>query len=220
MAPDDETALEAKQEVLAGRLDRFERPSVHLLGDTGRLRARMRRLDLEPLPHEHLQPPRGACERVAFGHTWTLDWPDGARGLSYLRSAAAGATAAELWALAEPLDRRVLRYDYSDVSLLGKAVTRGSRWRIVGVGLHGLNGAVFGLAYEAVSRRTGLDRRRLALGLALAEHVALYPLAYFVDRYHPARGEPGIPPLLRSPRAFAQATWRHALFGAALGRLA
>jgi hypothetical protein len=139
---------------------------------------------------------------------------------SYGRSAAAGAAAAGLWALAEPLDRRILRYDYSDVALLGKAVTRGPRWRVAGATLHAVNGAVFGLAYEAAARKTGMERRRLALGLALAEHVGLYPLCYFVDRYHPARGEPGIPPLLRSPRAFAQATWRHAVFGATLGRLA
>ncbi|MBA2461047.1 MAG: hypothetical protein H0V45_04650 [Actinobacteria bacterium] len=139
---------------------------------------------------------------------------------SYLRSAAAGAAAAGVWALAEPLDRRALRYDYSDVALLGKAVTRGPWWRVTGVAIHAANGAVFGLAYEAASRRLSLDRRRLALGMALAEHVGLYPLSYVVDRYHPARGEPGIPPLLRSPRAFAQATWRHVLFGVALGRLA
>ena len=56
--------------------------------------------------------------------------------------------------------------------------------------------------------------------MALVEDVALYPLSYFVDRYHPARGERGIPPLLTNPRAFAQATWRHALFGAVLGKLA
>jgi hypothetical protein len=55
--------------------------------------------------------------------------------------------------------------------------------------------------------------------MALAEHVALYPLSYFVDRHHPARGETGIPPLFTNPRAFAQATLRHALFGVVLGRL-
>lgn len=138
---------------------------------------------------------------------------------SYLRSAAAGAAAATLWGLVEPLDQKVLRYDYSDVALLGRAVTRGRRWRAAGFALHALNGAAFGLAYEAAAGRVRLDRRRLALAAALAEHVALYPLSYFVDRYHPARGEPGIPPLLRSPRAFAQAAWRHAVFGVALGRL-
>jgi hypothetical protein len=138
----------------------------------------------------------------------------------YARSAAAGAAAATVWALAEPLDRRLLRYDYSDVALLGKAVTRGPHWRAAGLGLHAANGATFGLAFEWARRRTELPPRRLALGLALAEHVALYPLSYLVDTRHPARSEPGVPPLLRSPRAFAQATWRHVLFGAVLGRLA
>jgi hypothetical protein len=55
--------------------------------------------------------------------------------------------------------------------------------------------------------------------MALAEHAGLYPLCYFVDRYHPARGEEGVPPLLTNKRAFAQATARHALFGLVLGRL-
>ena len=35
-----------------------------------------------------------------------------------------------------------------------------------------------------------------------------------------ARGEPGVPPLFHSRRAYAQATWRHVLFGWVLGRLA
>jgi len=68
--------------------------------------------------------------------------------------------------------------------------------------------------------RLPVGPRKLALGMALAEHVALYPLTALVDRHHPARGGPGLPPLATSPRAFAQATWRHALFGALLGRLA
>jgi hypothetical protein len=139
---------------------------------------------------------------------------------SYVRSAAAGAAAATLWGLAEPLDRRLLRCDYSDVALLGKAVTGGERWRLAGFALHAANGAVFGIAFEAARRRTRLDPRRLALGLALAEHVALYPLSLLVDRHHPRRGEPGIPPLLTNGRAFTQAAWRHAVFGVALGRLA
>ena len=57
----------------------------------------------------------------------------------------------------------------------------------------------------------------LALAMALGEHIALYPLSHFVDRYHPRRGERGVPPLLKSSRAFGQATWRHALFGLVLG---
>ena len=141
--------------------------------------------------------------------------------MSRLRAAAAGAAAATAWGLLEPLDRRLLGCDYSDVALLGKAVTRGRAWWLAGFALHAANGAAFGLGYDGLRRRLpSVPPRRLALGVAMAEHVGLYPLSYFVDRYHPARGEEGIPPLLRNRRAFAQATLRHALFGALLGRLA
>jgi hypothetical protein len=139
---------------------------------------------------------------------------------SWARSAAAGAAAATAWGLLEPVDRRLFRYGYSDIAILGKAVTRGRAWRPVGFAVHAATGAAFGLTYEALRRRTGAEPRRLALGLALAEHVALFPLSWFVDRYHPARGEEGLPPIVTSPRAFAQATVRHALFGVVLGRLA
>lgn len=136
------------------------------------------------------------------------------------RAALAGAAAATVWGVLEPLDMRLLRSDYSDVAVLGKAVTRGRGWRPIGFALHALNGAVFGIAFDTVRQRTGLPKRPLALGAALGEHLALFPLGHFVDRYHPARGEPGVAPVLLSPRAFAQATARHALFGFLLGRWA
>jgi hypothetical protein len=139
---------------------------------------------------------------------------------SRLRSSAAGGAAALVWALQEPVDQRLLRCDYSDIAVLGKALTRGRGWRAAGLAAHLVNGALFGLAFHEARRRLPVDSRKLALGLALAEHLSLYPLTYFVDRYHPARGTAGVPPLLANPRAFAQATWRHALFGAILGRVA
>jgi hypothetical protein len=128
--------------------------------------------------------------------------------------------AAAVWALQEPLDQWVTRSDYSDVALLGKAVVRGPHWRSAGVAIHLVNGAIFGLAFHELRQRLRLESTRLALGMALAEHVTLYPLAYFVDRYHPARGEHGVPRLLRNQRAFVQATWRHTLFGLVLARAA
>ena len=128
--------------------------------------------------------------------------------------------AATVWGLQEPLDQRLFRCDYSDIAVLGKAVTRGPGWRAAGFGIHALNGAIFGLAFHELRRRARFDSRKLAVAAAVGEHLTLYPLRYFIDRYHPARGEPGIPPLLSNPRAFAQATWRHTLFGFVLGRLA
>ena len=136
------------------------------------------------------------------------------------RAALAGAAAAVAWAALQPLDKRLFRCDYSDVALLGKGVTRSRRWPLAGLALHTANGALFGLGYRELQARTEYEPRRLALSLALAEHVTLYPLNAVVDSRHPARGEKGLPPLLSSPRAFAQATWRHALFGLLLGRLA
>jgi hypothetical protein len=135
-------------------------------------------------------------------------------------AAAAGAAAATVWGLLEPLDRRLFRCDYSDVALLGKLLTRGPAWRPLGFAWHAANGALFGLAFDATRRSVAIPPRRLALGLALLENVSLYPLGAVVDRVHPARGEEGVPQLWWNPRAFAQATVRHALFGYVLGRLA
>jgi hypothetical protein len=125
------------------------------------------------------------------------------------RAAAAGAAAATVWGLQEPLDQWLFRCDYSDIALLGKAVARGPGWRVAGFAIHAVNGAIFGLAFDELRRRVRVDSRKLAVAAALGEHLALYPLFYFVDRR-----------LFKSPRAFAQETWRHALFGYILGRLA
>jgi hypothetical protein len=140
--------------------------------------------------------------------------------VSWTRSATAGAAAATVWGLQEPLDRAIFRSGYSDIALLGKLATRGRGWRPLGFALHGANGALFGLAYEAARRRTDRVPRRLAVAMALTEHAALYPLAHLTDRHHPARGGPDVPVVARSPRAFLQGAWRHLLFGWLLGRLA
>jgi hypothetical protein len=122
---------------------------------------------------------------------------------SPIRAAAAGAVAATVWGALEPVDRRVFRCDYSDVELVGFGDRR------LGFVVHAMNGALFGLGLDAVRRRVAVDQQRLAVGLALAEHIALWPLLAFVDREVAA-----------SPRAFAQGIFRHALFGLVLGRLA
>ena len=129
--------------------------------------------------------------------------------------AIAGAIAAALWAAQQPLDRRVFGSDYDDVELLGKLVTRGREWPLVGFALHVQNGAAFGAGYAWL--KPFLPGPPAARGLAagLAENFAFWPLAGFVDSHHPARRE--LETLSGNTRAFAQATWRHALFGIALG---
>jgi hypothetical protein len=139
--------------------------------------------------------------------------------VSRARAAAAGSVAAAVWALQEPLDCRVVGNDYSDVALLGKLFTRGPAWWRIGFAVHCLNGAVFGLVFDEARRRIDADQRRLAVAMALGEHLTLFSLGALVDRFHPARGEPGVVSLFRK-RAFVQATWRHAVFGWVLGRLA
>jgi hypothetical protein len=51
----------------------------------------------------------------------------------------------------------------------------------------------------------------------MVEHAGLWPLGWVSDRLHPARKE--LPTLSGNGRAFAQATWRHLLFGVVLGEL-
>ena len=132
-----------------------------------------------------------------------------------LNGAVAGAVAAAVWAAQQPLDKRVFGSDYDDVELLGKLLTRGPEWPAVGTAMHMLNGAVFGAAYASVRPLVPGPPVALGLGAALGEHVGLWPLGRLSDRYHPAREE--LEPLTGNVRAFAQATWRHAIFGLVLG---
>ena len=119
-----------------------------------------------------------------------------------------------MWAAQEPLDKRVFDFDYSDVELLGKAVTRGDEWPAVGLLIHIANGAAFGAATRlrpfCPGRLSGLRRgdgralRRLAAGTA--------------GGAHPSRARRSAE-LAGNPRALAQATWRHVLFAVVLGVL-
>ena len=137
----------------------------------------------------------------------------------WAQAAAAGALAAAVWGAVEPLDRRVFRFPYSDIAILGMLVTRGPHWRAVGWAWHVANGALAGLVFWALYDRIGGNAFWLAVAFALVEHLVTYPLTVLTDRLHPARGAPELPPLSRSWRAFAQSTFRHLLFGVVLGVL-
>lgn len=134
------------------------------------------------------------------------------------RAAAAGAFAAIAWAAQQPLDKRIFASDYDDVELLGKLVTSGRGWPLIGLATHAANGAAFGVAYSLVGDRLPGPPWARGLLAAQIENFALWPLGRLSDRHHPARGE--LPRLAGNGRALAQATWRHALFGIVLGALA
>jgi hypothetical protein len=133
------------------------------------------------------------------------------------RGALAGAVAAGVWAAQQPLDQKLFGVKYDDTELLGKAVTRRRAWPVVGLAMHLANGAVFGAVYASVVRRVPLPSWSRGPAAGLGEHVLSWPLVLVADRVHPARDE--LPTLGTSARAFAQATWRHLLFGLVLGEL-
>ena len=125
--------------------------------------------------------------------------------------------AAAVWAGQQAGDKRAFDCGYDDVELLGKLVTRGHAWPAAGLALHLGNGAIFGATYSQLRPFLPGPLVVRALTLAMAEHVALYPLVALSDRFHPARGD--LPRLWGNRRAFAQATWRHVVFGLLLGEI-
>jgi len=134
-----------------------------------------------------------------------------------LRGAVSGAVAAAVWALQQPLDKVVFSSRYDDVELLGKAVTRDAGWLPIGFGIHMADGALFGAIYANIAPAIPVAPALRGPMVALSEHLALWPLVALSDRVHPARGE--LPKLRGNRAAFAQAAWRHLLFGFVLGEL-
>ncbi|MGI8750462.1 MAG: hypothetical protein ACR2J6_07935 [Thermoleophilaceae bacterium] len=134
-----------------------------------------------------------------------------------INGALAGAVGAAVWAAQQPADKRVFRSGYDDVELLGKAVTRGDAWPAAGVALHLGNGATFGALYGQLRPFLPGPLVARAVTAAMIEHLSLWPLGQLVDRYHPARKE--LTPLGNNARAFAQATWRHLVFGLVMGEI-
>ena len=134
-----------------------------------------------------------------------------------LNGALAGAAAAAVWAAQQPLDKRVFRSSYDDVELLGKAVTREAGWPLAGLALHLQTGAAFGALYAELRPFLPGPPLVSAIIAGMAEHVGFWPLGRLVDRYHPARDD--LAKLSGNRRAFAQAAWRHLVFGVVLGEL-
>jgi hypothetical protein len=125
--------------------------------------------------------------------------------------------AAAVWAVEQPLDKLATGSRYDDVELLGRAFTRGDGWYPVGLALHISNGAVFGGVYANLAPLLPLPAASRGPAVAVAQHIAFWPLGGLSDRLHPARKQ--LPKLAGNHRAFLQSAWRHVLFGIILGEL-
>jgi xanthosine utilization system XapX-like protein len=126
-----------------------------------------------------------------------------------LRGALAGSLAAAVWLAQQPLDKRAFDLDYDDAELLGRLVARGRPAEgAVGAFLHLQNGALFGAVYAGVAPSLPVPPVLRGPLAGLVEHLATWPATAIAE-----------PRLWGSGRAFAQATWRHLLFGVVLGEL-
>lgn len=133
-----------------------------------------------------------------------------------LRGSLAGATAAAVWAAAEPGVARALRIPwYSDVRLLGRLLTTRRVWPAIGVGSHLVNGALFGAVFE----RLGGRGWKQGLTAAQLENAGLWVGMIIIDRLHPDRRSGAWPRLFTNPRVAAHEVAVHALFGIVLGAL-
>ena len=135
-----------------------------------------------------------------------------------VRAALAGVVGALGYLAEQELDRRVVNARSDDLILLGGLVTsEASGWRLIGLGMHLMAGAAFGVVFEAVVApllRGPYWLRGIVMGQA--ENAALWPIVVLVDRFHPAVRSGVLAPLNR-PVYFAQSVLRHIALGAVLG---
>ena len=134
------------------------------------------------------------------------------------RAVAAGLAASAAYLATNALDMRLLRYQQSDLVLLGRLLPPlRPVWPLAGLVLHTGFGLALAIVYAALARERlpGPGWLRGIL-LATAENLLLWPLVPLVDRHHPAVRAGLMPPLNR-PRPFLQAVLRHLAFGAVLG---
>jgi hypothetical protein len=114
-------------------------------------------------------------------------------------------------------DLKAARHNTDDLYMLGRMVTSSRRFvRPVGLAMHLMNSAIFGLVYALVAhdRLPGPPWLR-GVTLANIENAALYSLAH-IEHHHPGVRN-GELDSYRTRTAFLQNIARHIAFGAVLG---
>lgn len=137
-----------------------------------------------------------------------------------LRAALAGVGGALAYLAAQEADRRIANPRSDDLILLGGMVTNDERaWRPLGLLMHLLAGASFGVVFERVVAPL-LPGPYWLRGVLLAqiENTVLWPLVLLLDRHHVAV-KSGQLARMNRPVYFMQAVWRHLALGAVLGAL-
>jgi len=121
---------------------------------------------------------------------------------------------------AQEIDRRVVNPRSNDLVLLGGLVANDPPvWRPLGLVLHLLASASFGLIFDRiVAQRLPGPYWLRGIMMAQAENVTLWPLVLLIDRSHVAVKRGDLAPMSR-PIYFGQAVWRHLAMGAVMGAL-
>jgi len=132
-----------------------------------------------------------------------------------LRAAAAGAAAAGFWAAAEPGLRRFSHSPHSEPRLVGRMLAPERFWLPVGLSVHVLNGAVFGVVFDRLGGR-GILR---AVAAAQIENACLWPTLLVFDALHPDVRDGTWPELFGDRRVLVHEVAGHVVFGVALGAL-
>ena len=132
----------------------------------------------------------------------------------------AGVAGGIAYLAAQEIDRRLVNPRSNDLVLLGGLVTRRRAvWRPLGLLLHLLSAAVFGLIFDAIVAPC-LSGPYWLRGLLMAEfeNITLWPLIILIDRSHVAIKGGDLAPM-NCPVYFAQAVWRHLALGIVIGAL-
>ena len=137
-----------------------------------------------------------------------------------VRALLAGVAGGVAYLAAQEVDRRVVNPRSNDLDLLGGMVTSNEAvWKPLGLVMHLMAGATFGLVFQRVvaPRLWGPYWLRGVL-MAQFENATLWPLVLLLDRSHVAVQRGKLAPM-NQPVYFLQAVWRHFALGAVMGWL-